>query len=60
MTALARRVPLTLLLDLASPTGPESSRIHSRETADMSWLAGLLKSVASAAAVPERDTSVAG
>jgi hypothetical protein len=41
MSALVHRVPLTLLLDLASPAGPESARILARETADLSWLSGL-------------------
>jgi hypothetical protein len=41
MTALARRVPLTLLLDLAEPTGPDSRAVLATETADLSWLRGL-------------------
>lgn len=41
MTALARRIPLTLLLDLADPDGPDSARILAAETADLSWMAGL-------------------
>jgi hypothetical protein len=57
MTALARRVPLTLLLDLASPAGPESTRIHAREIADLSWLTGLPASVAPAAAMKDREAS---
>ena len=60
MVALARRVPLTLLLDLASPAGPESARIHARETADLSWLAGLAGSVAPAADSEDGQTSAAG
>jgi hypothetical protein len=60
MTALARRVPLTLLLDLAAPAGPESAHIHARETADLSWLSGLPASVAPPAAVKGRDASIAG
>lgn len=38
MTALARRVPLTLLLDLAEPFGPDSRGIHAREQPDVAWL----------------------
>jgi hypothetical protein len=60
MTALARRVPLTLLLDLVSPTGPESARIYARETADLSWLAGLPHSIAPATAVPDHRSNAAG
>jgi len=41
MTALARRVPLTLLMDLADPTGPDSRRILAAEVEDLSWLRGL-------------------
>lgn len=41
MTALVRRVPLTLLLDLADPQGPDSAVILATETADLSWMAGL-------------------
>lgn len=60
MTALARRVPLTLLLDLAAPTGPDSARIHARETADLSWLAGLPGSVAPRPGADRRRTSATG
>ena len=60
MVALASRVPLTLLLDLASPDGPESARIHARETAALSWLDGLPGSVAPAAASQNEGTSAAG
>jgi hypothetical protein len=59
MVALASRVPLTLLLDLASPAGPESARIHARETADLSWLAGLPGSVAPATTSADGETSAA-
>jgi hypothetical protein len=41
MTALARRVPLSLLVDLADDRGPDSARIYSREVVDLSWLTGL-------------------
>lgn len=41
MTALAQGVPLTLLLDLADPAGPESARILAAETADLAWMAEL-------------------
>jgi hypothetical protein len=41
MTALARRLPLSLLVDLADDRGPDSARIYSREVVDLSWLTGL-------------------
>jgi len=41
MTALARRVPITLLMDLADPAGPDSRNIPSTEIADLSWLRDL-------------------
>jgi hypothetical protein len=41
MTALARRVPLTLLMDLADPGGPDSRMIGASEVADLSWLRDL-------------------
>ncbi len=31
-------VPLTLLLDLADPAGPDSARHFANETADLAWL----------------------
>lgn len=34
MTALSRRVPLTLVVDLLDGDGPDSRRIFSRERAD--------------------------
>ena len=41
MAALADGCPLTLLIDLTDPQGPDSKRIMAREHADMSWLKGL-------------------
>jgi hypothetical protein len=41
MAALADGCPLTLLIDLTDPRGPDSKRIMTREKADMSWLLGL-------------------
>ena len=41
MAALADGCPLTLLIDLTDPRGPDSKRILAREHADMSWLRGL-------------------
>lgn len=40
MSMLARRVPLTLLLDLADPAGPDSQAINSveRPPGDVIWL----------------------
>ena len=35
---LAAGVPLTLLLDLAEPTGPHSAERFSAEQADLSWV----------------------
>ena len=46
MSVLAQGVPLSLLLDLERADGPDSARILARETADLSWLAGLPGSVA--------------
>ena len=42
LTALGRGIPLTLLLDLAEPSGPDSRAIIATETADLEWLAGLV------------------
>lgn len=41
LAALQRGIPLTLLLDLAEPSGPDSARILATETADLSWMTGL-------------------
>jgi hypothetical protein len=41
MAALADRVPLTLLMDLADPAGPDSRAVLATETADLSWLGDL-------------------
>jgi len=38
MHALSEHVPLTLLLDLSSPVGPESQEISRTEGGDASWL----------------------
>lgn len=41
MTALAAGVPLTLLVDLADPSGPDSRHINATEAADLTWLRDL-------------------
>lgn len=41
MVALSRGVPLTLLMDLADPAGPDSRDIAAGELADLSWLRDL-------------------
>lgn len=41
MAALAARVPVTLLMDLADPAGPDSRAVIATETADLSWLGDL-------------------
>lgn len=41
MAALSRGIPLTLLIDLADPAGPDSRHIASSELADLSWLRDL-------------------
>lgn len=41
MAALVAGVPLTLLLDLADPAGPDSRSIVATEVADLSWLRDL-------------------
>ncbi len=37
---LAAGIPLTLLLDLADPAGPDSQAICTSEGGDISWLLG--------------------
>jgi len=37
-TMLRDGVPLTLLLDLADPAGPDSARHFASEPADLAWL----------------------
>lgn len=37
-TMLSDGVPLTLLLDLADPAGPDSARHFASEPADLAWL----------------------
>lgn len=41
MAALARGIPLTLLLDLAEPAGPDSRGLLALETADLHWIRDL-------------------
>ena len=38
MTALARGIPVTLLMDLLDPSGPDSRTVLATETADLGWL----------------------
>jgi hypothetical protein len=54
MAALAARVPLTLLADLADPVGPDSRHILATETADLSWLGELAYPAGDAPAEAER------
>lgn len=58
MTALSRGVPITLLLDLADPDGPDSREVLSTEVADLSWLRDL--AFASTASSPEVSGRAAG
>ena len=41
MAALGRGVPLTLLMDLADPSGPDSRAVLAPEVADLGWLRDL-------------------
>ena len=41
MAALAAGVPLTLLMDLADPAGPDSRTVLATEVADLGWLRDL-------------------
>ena len=41
MTALARGIPVTLLMDLLDPSGPDSRAVLATETADLGWLRDL-------------------
>lgn len=41
MTALARGIPVTLLMDLLDPAGPDSRAVLATETADLGWLRDL-------------------
>ena len=41
MAALSRGVPLTLLMDLADPAGPDSRTVLATEVADLGWLRDL-------------------
>ena len=45
MTLLAEHVPLSLLLDLAPPGGPDSAAIMRAEPADTSWVRDAMASV---------------
>jgi hypothetical protein len=38
MAALGQGVPLTLLMDLADPSGPDSRTVLATEVADLGWL----------------------
>jgi hypothetical protein len=38
MQWLDQHVPLSLLIDLLDPAGPDSHRIHREEPADSSWV----------------------
>jgi hypothetical protein len=41
MTALAQGVPISLLMDLADPAGPDSRTVLATEVADLGWLRDL-------------------
>ena len=41
MTALARGIPVTLLMDLLDASGPDSRSVLATETADLGWLRDL-------------------
>ena len=45
MALLAEHVPLSLLLDLAPPGGPDSAEIMRSEPADTSWVQRAIESV---------------
>ena len=58
MTALARGVPISLLMDLADPAGPDSRTVLSTEVADLGWLRDLAFPTAAAAAEPSAESGV--
>lgn len=60
MTALAARVPLTLLADLADPAGPDSRRILAAEVAELDWLRDLAFSATARPVAPEVSGRAAG
>jgi hypothetical protein len=62
MAALSRGIPITLLLDLAEPAGPDSRAVLSTEVADLSWLRDLAfpPSVAPSAADPSVSDRATG
>ena len=41
LTALARGIPVSLLVDLLDPAGPDSRTVLATETADLGWLRDL-------------------
>ena len=58
MAALSKGVPLTLLMDLADPAGPDSRTVLSTEVADLGWLRDLAFPTAAAAAEPSAESGV--
>ena len=52
MAALSQGVPITLLMDLADPLGPDSRTVLATEVADLGWLRDL--------AFPADGTAAAG
>ena len=59
MAALSQGVPITLLMDLADPLGPDSRTVLATEVADLGWLRDLAFPAAgtdAAAAVSDRAT----
>ena len=63
MTALARGIPVTLLMDLFDASGPDSRSVLATETADLGWLRDLAYPAGSAvvdAGSPEVSGRAAG
>ena len=56
MAALASGVPLTLLMDLADPAGPDSRTVLATEVADLGWLRDLAFPMAVPDEVSDRAT----
>jgi hypothetical protein len=56
MTALAQGVPISLLMDLADPAGPDSRTVLATEVADLGWLRDLAFPAGDAPGVSDRAT----
>jgi hypothetical protein len=57
MTALARGIPVTLLMDLLDPAGPDSRSVLATETADLGWLRDLAYPAGTTGAPESGDAS---